>query len=456
MLPTPYAVSFLYNVGAQQAANILMSIVARGSPSPAYGLLSQLAATYGANYAQAVLHAAASSLYFSPLIVLMTFNQPELSLSGSYAPSSPIFASQVVSSTGYQSYVAWGVMPSFVVAQYVDLIEFMFNGSCTNMPYGACGAGQVQGGAGGWHTFVFAITANSVTLLLNGGPGGAGINSSSSATGSPYSTSCPSTYVTPYAGFMLLAPGMTPGTGGHAGCCGAGCGTINGGGGGGTYNCGSGYGGWFIFSGSCCSCLTTPPSSPNEPCSMEVMYFSSVQDLVVYLVEAITDYWLMHYLNATPSSPISWPMMSGTGGGGSAGSGAGGGGGGGGEGIVVCYSCSNITVNVQGGNGGNAYSTSYSGGAGGGGGGGVGLIVYSASNSSPTFSTGGGSTGSNNSSSCGITPVAGSPGTGTSVQLTWATPPYVTPATVSWSGSQGSATSSGTTGGGGSRTITIA
>ena len=429
-IPTPEALTALYNMGAQQAADVLMSLVARGSPSPAYSLLQSLASQYGANYAQSVLHAAAASLYFSPLIVLMTFNRSSVSWTSNGSQSGALFASSV-NGGGYTQ--TWALPPGLIVTQSISdatLVAYQ-NGSWG--PYGNPGQGQVPGGAAGTHLVVFSLSASSVTLNVSGQAGSPGINSTSSANGSPYTTTCPSAPVTPYAGFMLLAPGLTPGISGKAGCCGAPPQIYNGGGGGGTVNCDYGYGGWFLTSSNscCCSCLT-PTSITSTPCSMEVMYFSSIQDMIVYLMEAAVDLWMEHVLGYTPASPVPWPLMAGTGGGGSAGYGAGAGGGGGGEGITVCYSCTSVSINASGGAGGNAYSTSLDGGAGAGGGGGIALIAYSYSNVSPSLTATPGPYGSNTSSSCSATPWLGSPGSTLSYQLVWATPPYVSSYTVSW------------------------
>jgi Flp pilus assembly pilin Flp len=431
--PTPVAVAYLYSIGPTPAAQALMSIVARGSPSPALDLIKGLINTYGVNYVQSVLYAAADLYYFSPMIVLFTFNQSPVSTSGGvyYGFNPPLFASSI---TGDLQSLNCVRCTPVVVANTVAISHYIagaFN-------YGGTGGfpGCNDGGPGAQG--IVLITNSIITPATLTANGYANISPcsgtlSGSATGSPYLFDAYSPYVPlnvylNYAGgYWWLSPYTPPRAGGGT-CCGTGCSFIGAGGGGaGSYNCANGYGGWF-FSISPGTCYVSPGN--NYLVATPYLMFTDPQSMAVALMRAVSDLWLMYVLGVTPSSIAPMPVVGGGAGGGGADQAGGGGAGSAGEVIVLAYNYQPLTINA---NGASALCGSASVGGGGGAGGYV-IVMYPAGAAVPsvTASVNGGSPCTANAQGCAIAGSAGSPGVSLVVSVTWSTPPYITPVTVSF------------------------
>jgi len=432
-LPTPDAVAYLYSIGPTPAAQALMSIVARGSPSPALDLIKGLINTYGVDYVQSVLYAAASLYYFSPMIVLFTFNQTPVSTSGGvyYGFNPPLFASSITGNL--QSYNCIRCTP-VVVANTVAISNYIagaFNNGGTG---GSPGCNDGGPGAQGIVLITNSITTPA-TLAANGFPNVSPCSGtmSGAANGSPSyydpsATSVPlSVYLNYAGGYWWLSPYTPPMAGGGT-CCGAGGQWIGAGGGGAAgYNCNYGYAGWdFVISPG----MNYVSPGNNYLVATPYLMFTNPQSMAVALMRAVSDLWLMYVLKVTPSSIAPMPVVGGGAGGGGSDTGAGGGAGSAGEVIVLAYNYQPLTINA---NGASALCGSAANGGGGGAGGYV-VVMYPTGSTAPsvTASVNGGSPCTANAQGCAIKSTAGSPGVSLVVSVTWSTPPYITPVTVSF------------------------
>ena len=432
--PTPVALAYLYSIGPTPAAQVLMSIVARGSPSPVLSLIQGLINTYGVSYVQEVLYAAASLYYFSPMITLFTFNQPAISTSGSsyYNFTPPLFASSI---TGNLSPYACVRCTPVVIANTVAISNYIagtFNNGGTGASPGCNDGGP---GAQGIVLITNSITTPA-TLTANGYPNVSPCSGSwsGSATGSPYfsNTSSPyvplSVYLNYAGGYWWLSP-YTPPLAGQGTCCGCGGSYIGAGGGGAAgYGCEFGYAGWY-FNTSPGNGYVSPGN--NYLVATPYLMFTDPQSMAVALMQAVSDLWLMYVLGVTPSSIAPMPVVGGGAGGGGSDTGAGGGAGSAGEVIVLAYNYQPLTINA---NGASALCGSAASGGGGGAGGYV-VVMYPSTSTAPsvTASVNGGSPCTANSQGCSIKSTAGSPGVGLVTPITWSAPPYITPVTVSFS-----------------------
>jgi hypothetical protein len=411
-----------------------MSIVARGSPSPVYGLIQGLISSYGTDYAQSVLYAAANLYYFSPMITLFTFNQPAISTSGSayYSFNLPLFASSI---TGNLSPNACIRCTPVVVANTVAISNYIANTFNSTPPGGSPSCNSGNPGAQG-----IVLITNSIitpaTLTANGfannGPCSGGF--STTTVGSPYyygtsASSVPvSVYLNYVGGYWWLSPYTPPMPGGGT-CCGAGCQFIGAGGAGaGSTNCAWGYGGWYFYT-SPGTCYVSPGNS--LVVATPYLMFTDPQSMAVALMQAVSDLWLMYVLNVTPSSIAPMPVVGGGAGGGGADGVAGAGAGSAGEVIVLAYNYQPLTINAEG-------AEAICGGETGGGGGAGGYVVVmypsgAATLPSVTASVDGGLPCAFNEPDCVSVASAGSPGVSLVTPVTWSVPPYNTPVTVSFS-----------------------
>ena len=433
-LPTPVALAYLYNIGPTPVAQALMSIVARGSPSPALSLIQGLINTYGVDYVQQVLYVAASLYYFSPMITLFTFNQPAISTSGSsyYNFTPPLFASSI---TGNLSPYACVRCTPVVIANTVAISNYIASAFTATPPGGSPGCNDGGPGAQG-----IVLIANSITtpatLTANGFANVSPCFGSmgGSASGSPYynNTSTPSVPLSVYlnyaGGYWWLSSYTPPKPGGGT-CCGAGGAYIGGGGAGaGSGGCASGYGGWY-FNTSPGNYYVSPGN--NLVVATPYLMFSNPQDMAVALMQAVSDLWLMYVLKVTPSSIASMPVVGGGAGGGGADTAGGGGAGSAGEVIVLSYNYQPLTINA---NGVNALCGSAAVGGGGGAGGYV-VVMYPSTSTAPSVSASmnSGSPCTANGAGCSMTPSAGQSGVSIVTPVTWSPPPYITPVTISFS-----------------------
>jgi hypothetical protein len=432
-LPTPEAISYLYSIGPTPAAQALMSIVARGSPSPALDLIQGLISTYGIDYVQSVLYAAANLYYFSPMITLFTFNQPVISSSGSsyYSFDLPLFASSI---TGNLSPNACVRCTPVVVANTVAISNYLANTFNSGGTGGSPGCNDGGPGAQGMVLITNSITTPA-TFTANGfnSANPSCLNIGGAAIGSPYyndssASSVPvSVYLNYAGGYWWLSPYTPPRTWSGT-CCGAGCSFIGAGGAGsGSYNCEYGYGGWF-FNISPGACYVNPGN--NLVVATPYLMFTDPQSMAVVLMQAISDLWLMYVLGVTPSSIAPMPVVGGGAGGGGSDGYGGGGGGSAGEVIVLAYNYQSLTINA---NGGNALCNGAIA-AGGGGAGGYVVVMYPSTSGAPSVSASVnyGSPCPANSQGCSTTPSSGQSGISIVTPVVWSVPPYITPVTVSF------------------------
>jgi hypothetical protein len=327
-----------------------------------------------ANYAQFILYWLAQNYYNNKWIETVTANAPSITFSANATIStSPLIAQSITIASGVT--VTCGTQTCFFIAQ-------SFNNQGTIVAYGAPGgtsASGAHGGTGGGGILVIAITAALGTLNLSGSPGGNASTYSLNATG--YAGS---------GGVLYYLTGMAVPLGGTGGFVIPGGAVVSGAGG---YNSGGGGG-------------SAGPSGdyPGAPGGNATVHsFSSPNAMVTYILQGLSDWWLINVLGKAPSSTTPLTIIYGSGGGGgsvSTGvSSGGGGGGGGGEVVVYGYNILSGTINAAGGNGGNGTGASgQSYGGGGGGAGGLVFILYGATSGSVTANVAGGAGGAGSTS----------------------------------------------------------
>ena len=319
-----------------------------------------------ANYAQFLLYYLAQNYYYNKWIYTVTANAPSsITFSANATLSTNVLIAQNITIASGVT-VTCGTTTCFFVAQ-------SFNNYGTITAIGAPGGVTATssetnyGGTGGGGIVAIAITAVLGTLNVSGGNGGTStINSLTNSGGNGAN------------GVFYIVSGVTApigGTGGASGYLGA-AGINSGGGGGSAAGTYGGKGG---------NATANSFSSPNA--------------MVTYILQGLSDWWLINVLGKAPSSttPLAYMYGSGggAGGGGAGGNVPGGGGGGGGEVVVYGYDIVSGTINAAGGAGGNAYNAGSTLPAGGGGGGGGGLvfIFYGATSGSVTANVAGGTGG---------------------------------------------------------------
>jgi hypothetical protein len=343
-------------------------------------------AALSATAAQGLLYGLANNYYYNKWIQTVTYN----------APTSVTFSTNAVISTNVliaqNITIASGVTVTCAMKKHV-VVPQNFNNQGTVAAYGIGGqtyywTGGGGGGTGGGGVVVIAYTAAVGTINVNGSPGQPGVAATSA-----------SLQQAPGGGnglFLLLSGMSVPSGGTTPGCAsdiyGFPC-----------YNGGAGGAGDFD---NVCGSVSTVYSFPNG------------NDLVTYIIQAVSDWWLSNVVGKAPPSMTPLPMVQGGGGAGGQGAnatgvvGGGGGGGGGGEVIIYGYNVIAGTVDAAGGVGGTGCNTggccSVTGG--GGGGGGIALVFYGPGglNGTMSYNVAGGSGGE---WSTGSYALAGSNGT---------------------------------------------
>ena len=325
-----------------------------------------LSASMTANSAQFLLYYLAQNYYYNKWIETVTANAPSsITFSANATLSTNVLIAQNITIASGVT-VTCGTTTCFFVAQ-------SFNNYGTVVAYGGTGGVTATssltnyGGTGGGGIVAIAITAVLGTLNVSGGIGGTSTNNSPGGNGGGGA-----------GGVFYIVSGVTVpigGTGGASGYLGA-AGINGGGGGGNAVGTNGGKGG-----------------------NATAYSFSSPNAMVTYILQGLSDWWLINVLGKSPSSTTPLAYMNGSGGGaGSGGNGGnvpGGGGGGGGEVVVYGYDIISGTINAAGGIGGNAYSagSAYPAGGGGGGGGGLVFIFYGATSGGVTANVAGGTGG---------------------------------------------------------------
>jgi hypothetical protein len=299
------------------------------------------------NSAQLVLYALVQNYYNNKWIYTVTAN----------APSSITFSTNAVLSTNVliaqNITIASGVTVTCGTHTCFFIAQSFNNYGTVVSPLGATGGlpGQNNGpgGTGGGGVVIIAYTAVLGAVNVAGNYGGAVGSLPQLASG-----------VQGVAGVFYIVSGMTVplgGTGGGGSYGGAA--GHNGGGGGATSYIGGAGGNATVYS------------------------FSNPNAMVTYILQGLSDWWLINVLDKAPSSTTPLAFMYGSGGGGASCCG-GGGGGGGGEVVVYGYNILSGNINAAGGTGG---SGTY---GGGGGGGGLVFLLYGATSGSVTVNVAGG------------------------------------------------------------------
>jgi hypothetical protein len=319
-----------------------------------------------ANYAQFLLYYLAQNYYYNKWVQTVTASAPSITFSANATIStSPLIAQSITIASGVT--VTCGTRTCFIITQ-------SFNSQGTIVAYGAIGgtpasSGAAAGGTGGGGIAIIAVTAALGTVNVAGSPGGNGVTLAYTEGG-----------LTGVGGLFAILSGMTIPIGGTGGASDSvptwGAAGYNGGGSGGGGEPSGGVNG--VNGGNATAAYS----------------FASASSMLTYILQGVSDWWLLNVVGKAPSSTTPLLVFYGSGGGsasyGSGYVGSGSGGGGGGEAIIYAFNIISGTVNAAGGAGGN--STGYSGG-GGGGGGGLVFILYGATSGSVTANVAGGAGG---------------------------------------------------------------
>ena len=308
-----------------------------------------------ANNAQLVLYYMAQNYYYNRWVNTITGNAGSTTIATNVTISSPLYSQNLTVASGVT--VTCGTQTCFFVAQ-------SFNNYGTIVAYGATGAPSPganigNGGTGGGGIVVIAVTTTLGNLSVAGLPGGVGNSGATAASGGGGGAGV--FYVV--TGVVVPVGGSGGGLSGYAGPAG-----VNGGGGGGSGTYKGGGGG-----------------------SATLYAFASANSMLTYIMQGLSDWWLIKVLGKAPTSTTPLIYFYGSGGGSGGGvytsyyPGGGGGGGGGGEVVVYAFDVVSGTINAVGGTGGGS-----PGNGGGGGGGGLVFVFYGATSGNLTASVNGG------------------------------------------------------------------
>jgi hypothetical protein len=358
LLQNPYLgftnASLILNAASQS----MLSNIATSTSVPVTSLLSFISnAALSGNAAQGLLYSLAENYYYNKWLQTVTYNAPSITFSTNATLSTNVLIAQEITVASGVT-VTCGTHTCFFITRV-----FNNQGTIVN-PYGAPGGGGgwggAGGGAGGGGIVVIAYTAAMGTINVNGANG--------------------------------MAATTSPGC-----CCNSCTGQVAGGGAGGAFALLSGMSVPLGGNSVTFNAIPTPLGEPNggagsnsNTCcgegggggSAAVQSFSNGNDLVTYVIQGISDWWLQNEVRKTPSSvmPLLFIYGSGGGAGGTAGCtgcyGGGGGGGGGGEVTIYGYNVIAGTTFANGGNGGEGSPDLLQSGGGGGGGGGTLLVFY--------------------------------------------------------------------------------
>jgi len=311
-------------------------------------------AALSATAAQGLLYGLANNYYYNKWLQVVTYNAPtSVTFSTNTVISTTVLIAQNITIASGVT-VTCGTTTCFFIAQN-------FNNQGTIVAYGASGtptiygSGSGGGGTAGGGVAVIAYTAAMGTINVNGSPGQPGVTATGAST---YSGPNPGT------GLFLLLSGMSVPEGGTGACLVAYQASPAG------YNGGAGGG-------------TSSFCAPQGGVSV-VYSFPNGNDLVTYVIQGVSDWWLSNVVGKAPPAVTPLPMISGAAGKGGEGAnatgavGGGGGGGGGGEVIIYGYTVIAGTAFANGGDGGvgSTGGLTQSAGGGGGGGGGILLVFY--------------------------------------------------------------------------------
>jgi len=314
-----------------------------------------------ANHAQLILYWLAQNYYYNKWINVVTLNATSsFTFSANATPSNNVIIAQNITIASGVT-VTCGTRTCFFIAQ-------SFNNYGTIVAHGAPGGTSLGayiggGGTGGGGVVIVAYTAALGTINVNGSAGGNGGNGAYVSGTGPAGV----------PGVFFIVSGVTVPSGGNGGGGAygtSGLGEINGGGGGAGYEYPGGAAG-----------------------NATVYSFSDPNAMVTYILQGLSDWWLINVAGKAPGSVTPLAFMYGSGGGGGGGVsttqyGGSGGGGGGGEAVVYSFNVVSGNVNAAGGVGGTG--SAY---GGGGGGGGLVFIFYGATSGTVTANVAGGGAG---------------------------------------------------------------
>jgi hypothetical protein len=240
-----------------------------------------------ANYAQFLLYYLAQNYYYNKWVQTVTASAPSITFSANATIStSPLIAQSITIASGVT--VTCGTRTCFIITQN-------FNSQGTIVAYGAIGgtpatSGAVAGGTGGGGIAIIAVTAALGTVNVAGSNGGNGVTLAANVDG-----------LTGVGGLFVILSGMTIPIGGTGGTAdGVAAWSPAGHNGGGAGACG--YPGGGVSGGG----------GGNATAAYS---FASANSMLTYILQGVSDWWLMNVVGKAPSSTTPLLTFYGSGGG---------------------------------------------------------------------------------------------------------------------------------------------
>jgi len=317
-------------VSTSQLVNIAMN------PNMSVTSLAAILSNAGmsANNAQLILYQLAQNYYYNEWVNTVTENAGSTTISTNVTVVSPLYSQNLTVASGVT--VTCGTTTCFFVAQ-----SFNNQGTIVNQNGAINATGPGTGGGG---IVIIAGTNNLGSIVVAGGTGGPARSTYIGGTGVLY-----------VVGNVRIGIGGTGAYYSNAAYQGAG---------------GAPFG--------------VPGGSGGSTGGPVVLYsFSSNNGMLTYILQGLSDWWLLYVLNKSPASTTPLTYMYGAGGGGGQNAN---GGGEGGEVIAYGYVVVSGNINAQGGNSDGSNGTTGSGG----GGGGVVYVFYGLTAGSVSINVAGG------------------------------------------------------------------
>lgn len=339
------------------------------TPSFAITLFQNL----NANRVQSILYAMVDKMYFDRVIEIITYDAPNMTVTGTTTVSGVVRYKNLVVSSGATLTV--GGQPGVIIASEISNMGTISK-SATGGAGGTTPSLPGRGGNGGGGLIIIAKNVLGGTFQARGESGESGGLTDTWCSGGSGGN-----------GLMVRVGTDSPGNGGSAvsGTTGGGGGSPGGGGGGGistAFACNGGSGG-----------------------TISLVTVDSYTTIATETLKAACDWFIVNVLGKTPTTTKSFYNCYGAGGGGGAEydrtGDSGGGGGSGGQIIVVADMVSGGTYDVSGGNGGNGGNEGAWDNGGGGGGGGIVYVLAKRVWSVPTFNASGGAGGTGDQGTAG-------------------------------------------------------
>jgi len=321
-------------VSTSQLVNIALN--PNMPPTSLFQIISNVGMS--ANNAQLILYQLAQNYYYNKWINIVTMNAGATTMATNVSVVNPLYSQNLTVASGVT--VTCGTSTCYFIAQQFNNYGVIVNGN---------GAINAAGpGTGGGGIVIIAGTNNLGSIVVAGGTGGP----------------ARSTYIGGAGVLYVVGTNVTIGMGGT-----------------GAYNSSAAY------QGAGGAPLGVPGGSGGATGGPVVLYsFSSNNSMLTYILQGLSDWWLLYVLQKSPASTTPLPYMYGAGGGGGQNAN---GGGEGGEVIAYGYVVVGGNINAQGGGSDGSYGATGSGG----GGGGVVYVFYGLTAGSVSINVAGGNGG---------------------------------------------------------------